>query len=152
MEGGRTFRRDRVALLELIGTAPGRVVRTRSSFTGLGRCPVFLVHVPGWFPASSRMMQEMLHTCNRVPYSSTISIPMKIGPYERELAFRAAFDSKRCPACGGWRQRSIQVFCDRCEKQLPMNVMKGLRNKASFAGAYYEAMKILRPELYVKKS
>lgn len=69
-----------------------------------------------------------------------------------EVAFRAAFDSKHCPGCGGWRQRSIQVFCDRCEKQLQMNVMKGLGNKASFARAYYEAMKILRPELYVKKS
>lgn len=33
-----------------------------------------------------------------------------------------------------------------------MNVMKGLHNKASFAWAYYEAMKVLRPELYVKKS
>lgn len=77
---------------------------------------------------------------------------MKIGPYEREVAFGAAFDSKHCPGCGGWRQRSIQVFCDRCEKQLPMNVMKGLRNKASFAWAYYEAMKIIRPDLYVRKS
>lgn len=66
------------------------------------------------------------------------------------MAFRAAFDSKHCPACGGWRQRSVQVFCSGCEKQLPINIMKGLRNKASFAWAYYEAMKILRPELYVK--
>lgn len=33
-----------------------------------------------------------------------------------------------------------------------MNVMKGLRNMSSFAWAYYEAMKIIRPDPYVRKS
>jgi hypothetical protein len=73
---------------------------------------------------------------------------VKIGPYEREIAFRAAFDSKNCPACGGWRQRTVHVFCDRCEKKLTPGIMKGLHNRQSFAWAYYEAMKIFKPGSY----
>jgi hypothetical protein len=74
--------------------------------------------------------------------------PVKIGPYEREIAFRAAFDSKNCPACGRWRQLHVHIFCDKCEKQLPMHIIKGLHNRESFAWGYYEAMKILCPGAY----
>lgn len=68
---------------------------------------------------------------------------MKIGPYEREVAFRA-IGEKKCPSCGGWRRASVQIFCERCERQLTPGVMKGLRNRASFAWAYYKALDILR--------
>lgn len=73
---------------------------------------------------------------------------MKIGAYEREVAFRASFDSKNCPACGGWRQRTVPVFCSTCEEKLTPGILKGLQNRASFAWAYYEAMKILIPGSY----
>jgi predicted amidophosphoribosyltransferase len=61
--------------------------------------------------------------------------------YEREIAFRT-FDSKFCAGCNN-RRHHFQVFCDTCEEKLTVGVLKGLRNKASFVWAYWEAMKQL---------
>jgi len=41
-------------------------------------------------------------------------------------------------------------FCNSCEKKLSIGILKGLRNRQSFPWAYYEALKILIPELYKK--
>jgi hypothetical protein len=67
---------------------------------------------------------------------------VKITVYEREVAFRA-LDSKFCPGCGLRKNRMLQCFCNDCEKKLTVGVQKGLHNRASFAWAYYEALKLL---------
>ncbi|HTK37738.1 MAG TPA: hypothetical protein VL325_04535 [Pyrinomonadaceae bacterium] len=66
---------------------------------------------------------------------------MKLGPYEREVAFRS-LDSKFCPGCGR-RRYGLVCFCNDCEKKLTPGVVKALHNRQSFAWAYFEALRIL---------
>ena len=62
--------------------------------------------------------------------------------YQREVAFRA-FDGKTCPFCHH-RRYGMRVFCESCEKKLSVGVTKGLKIKASFVWAYYQAIEELK--------
>ena len=80
----------------------------------------------------------------RSPMRDTLS---KIGVmgfdrYQREVAFRA-FDGKTCPFCHH-RRYGMRVFCESCEKKLSVGVTKGLKMKASFVWAYYQAIEELK--------
>ena len=66
---------------------------------------------------------------------------MGFDSYQREVAFRA-FDGKFCPFCHH-RRYGMRIFCVNCEEKLSIGVTKGLKIKASFVWAYYQAIKEL---------
>ena len=63
--------------------------------------------------------------------------------YKREVAFRA-IASKYCPYCATRKWNRPSCFCPTCEGKLTVGVLKGLRNRQSFAWAYYKALDVLR--------
>lgn len=63
-----------------------------------------------------------------------------------------AFRSEWCPACGAGKYRSLETFCEDCQRRLPPHLREGISDRAQFIELFHPALAYIRQNAVDSKS
>ena len=55
-----------------------------------------------------------------------------------------AFRSEWCPACGTEKYRSLETFCEDCQRRLPPHLKEGISDRSRYIELFHPALDYIR--------